>query len=344
MDYAPLISVVMPVYNGGRYLHEAIESILWQTFGHFEFLIINDGSADETAHTLAQYAQRDSRIHIVQQAHLGLIAALNNGCCRAKGKYIARMDADDVSLPERFRKQVEYMEAHPEIGILGTWAECIDGQGAHLEDWYSPTSPALVRWHLLFSDCVVHPSMMMRRELGHALGFYHDNAVCAEDYDLMARAIAITNITNLPDSLLRYRVWNNRVTSRYPQMQHQSSVKIVHAMAQALLAKTISEEEIDTIRKMGSGAPLTSRQIESAARLIRKLCRAYTRCVAMKHTEAKKVAQDAAGKLYTLALLMGKVSLWKSFIILLQAFRLDASLIAHLAVKNLYKFFTKHAS
>ncbi|MBU2103292.1 MAG: glycosyltransferase, partial [Candidatus Omnitrophica bacterium] len=291
MDQALFISVVMPVYNGARYLHEAIESILWQTFDQFEFLIINDGSTDEAPRILAHYAQRDSRIRIIEQAHLGLIAALNNGCCQAKGKYIARMDADDVSLPERFRKQVEYMEANPEIGILGTWAECIDGQGAHREDWYSPTSPALVRWHLLFSDCVVHPSSMMRRDLVRALGFYRDNAVCAEDYDLMARAIEITNITNLPDLLLRYRVWNNRVTSRYPQMQHQSSVKVVHGMAQALLARTIPEEAIDTIRKMGLGLPLTSRQIESAAGLIRKLCRAYTRRVVMKHKEAKKVAQ-----------------------------------------------------
>src|SRR6266849_5646808 len=113
-----LISVVMAVYNSAAVVGEAIESVLDQTFGDFEFIIIDDGSTDSSGEILREYARRDGRINLYAQGNSGLIASLNRGCRLAKGRYIARMDADDISLPTRLEKQFRYLEAHPEVGVL----------------------------------------------------------------------------------------------------------------------------------------------------------------------------------------------------------------------------------
>ena len=128
----PIISVVMPVYNGDKYLQEAIESILNQTEGDFEFIIINDGSTDDSPALIDKYRELDSRIKVITQENKGLISSLNTGIDEAKGKYIARMDADDVSLPERFRTQLEYMEKNSKIGACGSWAKVFDEGRNHL--------------------------------------------------------------------------------------------------------------------------------------------------------------------------------------------------------------------
>src|SRR5688572_768328 len=121
----PLISVLMPVYNAGPYLKESIESVLAQTYDNFEFLIINDGSTDSSEKEILSY--NDVRIHYVKcETNSGLIATLNQGLALATGKYIVRMDADDICRPQRFEKQVRFMENHPEIGICGCCADVID--------------------------------------------------------------------------------------------------------------------------------------------------------------------------------------------------------------------------
>lgn len=119
----PQISVIMSVYNGEKYLREAIDSILNQTFTHFEFIIVNDGSTDKSLNIIKSY--NGSRIILVQQENKGLAAALNEGIKIAKGKYIAMMDADDISLPTRLEKQIQFMEAHPEYVAIGSWANKI---------------------------------------------------------------------------------------------------------------------------------------------------------------------------------------------------------------------------
>src|SRR5687768_15279009 len=121
MTCAPAVSVVMPAYNAGAYLRDAVNSILEQTFRNFEFIIINDGSSDETASILQEFERVDSRMRVFHQENQGMIAALNRGCRAARGEYIARMDADDVSHVDRLERQLDYMIRRPHIGILGTW-------------------------------------------------------------------------------------------------------------------------------------------------------------------------------------------------------------------------------
>src|SRR5262249_39912793 len=126
---SPAVSVVMSVFNGERYLDEAIGSILSQTFRDFEFIVIDDGSTDSTPQIFAGYPKTDPRTVVHRQAHQGIIAALNAGCSLARGGYIARMDADDVALPERLQRQVEYLESCPKVGVVGSSINIIDADG-----------------------------------------------------------------------------------------------------------------------------------------------------------------------------------------------------------------------
>ena len=128
----PQVSIIMPVYNGEKFLKEAIESILSQTFTDFEFIIVNDGSIDSSLKIIREYANRDSRIKIIDQKNTGIIGALNNALKASKGTYIARMDSDDISNPDRLKKQIEYIEKENAY-LCGTWAISIDKNGKEIK-------------------------------------------------------------------------------------------------------------------------------------------------------------------------------------------------------------------
>lgn len=155
----PVVSVLMPTYNAEKYLKEAIDSILNQTFTDFEFLIIDDNSKDKTKKIIGKY--NDKRIKLIKGPQKGLAAALNCGIKKAQGKYIARMDADDISLPARFEKQVNYLEAHPEITVLGTWQE-------HFGRWNfihkAKATHEECKAELLFNCDLCHSTLMFRKE------------------------------------------------------------------------------------------------------------------------------------------------------------------------------------
>ncbi|MEN6324654.1 MAG: glycosyltransferase [Syntrophomonas sp.] len=206
----PLVTVLMAVYNGEAYLKESIESILNQTFVDFEFLIIDDASTDNSRMLLGKY--RDFRIRVVGNSqNLRLAKSLNRGIEMARGKYIARMDADDISLPQRLEKQVAFMESHPEIGVSGSWLECF---GARSQVWYYPDDPGIILSNLLFQNQLGHPAVIMRRELMISKGlFYNPDYREAEDYDLWARCGEQFPLGNLPEVLLMYR-WHERQASQ----------------------------------------------------------------------------------------------------------------------------------
>ena len=211
---APRVSVVMPVYNGARYLDEAIQSILQQTFSNFELIVIDDGSTDGTAAILGRYRSSDSRVHIFQQRHEGLVTALNHGVRVARGLYIARMDQDDLSLPHRLATQVAFMDSQPAVGICGTWIETYGADPPQIRRY--PSEDEMIRSWLLFESALAHPTVMMRRDVldRHAL-LYDPRAFCAEDYDLWVRAAQHTLLGNVPEVLLRYRVHAHQMVSTY---------------------------------------------------------------------------------------------------------------------------------
>src|SRR5213593_1153697 len=232
MRDAPPVSVVMPVYNSAHVVADAVESILHQTFGDFEFIIVDDGSTDSTEEILREYAALDGRIKLYKQENCGLIASLNRYCRVANGKYIARMDADDISLPARLEKQFRYLEAHSEVGVLGTWIQDVDSNRTPIIEWPVPADPVVVRWFLFFGNCIAHPSVMMRRELLDRLGYYRPNAIHVEDYDLWIRAAEVTGVANLPEVLLQYRVSADSVSSRNVSVQNERSAALSSALRQ----------------------------------------------------------------------------------------------------------------
>ena len=320
----PRVSVVMSVYNDERYLRKAVESILNQTFNDFEFIIIDDGSTDGTSGILQRYAQIDKRIHVHRQRNLGLISSLNEGCKLTRGKYIARMDADDISLPDRLAKQVHHMETYPEIGVLGTWAEYIDENGKAHGQWHMPTQPGMVGWSLIFGTCLAHPTVVMRSDVLESLNYYRLEALHVEDYDLWTRASFSTRIANLPEVLLKRRTREDSICSQYSQSQGENVIKVMQTMTERLLGSHVSSDSMSYLRRTVMGPALTSfEQIETAANLIQRLYQAYTKVHPLTQSEAKKVAQDAANKLYLLAEWAGKISFRKCFVIMMKTVKLD---------------------
>jgi glycosyltransferase involved in cell wall biosynthesis len=201
----PKVTVLMAVYNGERFLREAIESILGQTFQDFEFLIINDGSTDDTREIVLSYD--DKRIRLVDNEHnLGLPRSLNKGLKIAEGKFIARQDADDISEPKRLSRQVAFLEAHPEVALLGTWYKEIDAQGDIIGSRELPCNYTEIRWSLLFFCPFVHSSVMLRRSvvLGQ-IGIYNESSD-AEDYELWSRIARCFPVANLGEYLVRFRI------------------------------------------------------------------------------------------------------------------------------------------
>ena len=206
----PLVSVVLSVYNGEKYLDEAIESILNQTYEKFEFIIIDDGSTDGSLEIIKSY--NDKRIVLISRENRGLIASLNEGVQTAKGKYIARMDADDIALENRLEEQVTFMEKKLDIGICGTG---VIGFGEEIKEkpWLLSKSDKTIKTELLFSSCFAHPTVMIRRELMVENKLYYDkNFLHAEDFELWTRMAEYTKFANLKLPLLKYRIINNSIT------------------------------------------------------------------------------------------------------------------------------------
>jgi glycosyltransferase involved in cell wall biosynthesis len=224
----------MAVYNAEKYLSEAVDSILSQTFGDFEFIIIDDGSTDQSWAILESFGRRDQRLLLHKQSNAGLIDSLNRACSLARGTYVARMDADDISLPRRFERQVAFLEKNKDIGVVGTWIQDIGSQGEPGPIWPLPTTAGTIRWFLMFGNCLAHPSVMMRRDLIQRLG-YNSNAMHVEDYDLWIRACDSTGLANISEVLVKYRVLSHSVSSRNLSVQQNEASRLQNEMKAGLL-------------------------------------------------------------------------------------------------------------
>jgi len=213
----PRVSVLMSVYNGELYLTEAIDSILGQTFTDFEFIIINDGSTDRTGSILRGYT--DARIQVFEQTNMGLTRSLNRGISLARGEYVARMDADDISMPERLVKQVAFLDAHPEIGVLGTACRIVDEVSHREWEMHPPLSDKQIRRHLIRGNPFVHSSVMMRKSVFQAIGGYDEAYPYVQDYELWIRMALHTRLANLPDILhMRRFHWGAVSTTRRTEL------------------------------------------------------------------------------------------------------------------------------
>lgn len=209
----PKISVIMPVYNSEAYIRYAIESILNQTFSDFEFIIIDGASKDKSYEITQKYAQNDGRIvSLKTDENIGLIETLNMAIRIARGKYIARMDADDISLLDRLSKQFEYMEKNPEIGISGGTMQIVDMNGRVIGQRSYHLKDEEIRKNIFRHSPFSHPLIIIRKSVLDKAGFYDPEYNDAEDYELYFRIGKYAKFGNLVDILLKYRVHKNSVT------------------------------------------------------------------------------------------------------------------------------------
>lgn len=207
----PKVSVVMSVFNGEKYLHKAIQSVLEQTYDNFEFIIINDGSTDNSESIARSF--NDQRIKIISRENKGLVKSLNEGMAMATGKYIARMDADDICDIYRLEKQLNYLEKNNDIDLCGTWAMAIDDADKIIDKYdYPPLAHHEIKKHLLFHNAFIHPSIMFRRGIVEKVGGYSDNYKYIEDYELWTRILRACKSANLPEYLLQYRINQSGIT------------------------------------------------------------------------------------------------------------------------------------
>lgn len=226
---SPKLTVLMPAYNAEKFIAEAIESILGQTFTDFEFIIINDGSTDNTAKIVRHY--KDPRIVFIDnRENQGLVAVLNHGLDMARGEYIARMDADDIAYPERFAKQTAFMDAHPDVGVVSANVRIFDGEFGELGNQRNGSikNPTFIGGLDWYRGCkVVHPAAMLRREvfITHNLRYDPEYTAC-EDYELWSRAVRYTKIANIQEMLLSYRRHNGSITARQHGIQIENTQRV----------------------------------------------------------------------------------------------------------------------
>lgn len=240
----PLISVVMPAYNVGKYVMEAVDSILNQTFTNFEFIIIDDGSDDETVNVIKTYT--DPRIIFIRnERNMGLIWSLNYGIELSKGTYIARMDADDISRPDRLQKQYVFMEQHSEISVLGTGFLYMHTGIKYCQ----PSDNDQIRIKLMSKSSLAHPTVMMRKsDLNNHKLSYDINYPHAEDYRLWVEfALNNLKLANLSEVLLNYRVHETQISTEKGREQEVMTAKIRKEYINTLCSNIFNESELEVI-------------------------------------------------------------------------------------------------
>lgn len=243
----PKISVIMSVRNAQKYLTKAIESILSQTYENFEFIIIDDDSTDKSLQILEEYALKDKRIKILTQANKGMIVALNKGLEIASGDYVARMDADDISLPERFEKQTQYLEKHSECVAVGCKILLIDRSDMPIMHFHYKQSHEEIDGHHMSGQgsAISHPAAMIRKKTLLEIGGYKPEFEAAEDIDLFLRLAEIGKLANLPNLLFKYRMHMKSVGHAKRKLQIKNAQ---HALEEAYYRRKI-KERVPMIRR-----------------------------------------------------------------------------------------------
>ena len=243
----PKISVVMPTYNEADYLPEAIESILSQSYRDYEFVIVNDGSTDNSRQIIDRYAAQDQRIMPLHlNENVGLVGALNEGIRAAKGEWIARMDGDDISYADRFQFQMRYLESHHEVDVLSTGIRGIDQDGTTLYTKTLPESHNLLVWEIPFALAAFHGTVCMRKEKLIQVGMYSDRLVL-EDVELWTRMVKVARFASIPEILYGYRRSRQEYADKVME-RRQISNRIYREFIGLQVGRGITEREYDILR------------------------------------------------------------------------------------------------
>jgi len=291
----PKITVLMSVFNEQAYLREAMESVLSQTFGDFEFLIINDGSEEPFEDFINEY--RDARIRLFRQENIGLARSLNRGLRLARGDYIARMDADDVCRSDRFDLQIKEMEAHPQIDLLGSFFDVIDEKGKLTETKELITDPIYRLWRLQFHNNYGHGAMMLKKQSVLKQGAYDETLLYAQDYDLWSRISQKENTGMIPEALYHYRMFeqSGQASVRSYDAQLAAAIDISNRNLQAC-NPSLTETECMEVRALYwkfQIASVTLRGLKALPDTLEGFCRRYGIGAADRRNLIKRVERDA---------------------------------------------------
>lgn len=260
MNTEKKVTVLMPVYNGEKYLSEAINSILSQTYKDFELLIINDGSTDKSEEIIKGY--NDQRIkYIANDYNIGIIRTLNKGLSLIKSEYIARMDADDVSLPERLEKQIQFMDTHPDIAVSGTSILMFNETG-NLRKKRVNKDPKQLKTELLFKCALMHPTVMIRKRVIDEGNFtYNEAHQSVEDFGLWQNLSFYYKLSNIQEVLVKYRVNETGITEVAKKDTQKSDNMHIRVYEQAIeyFGIDVSQEDLTSFRYFLTGRAFTDR-------------------------------------------------------------------------------------
>jgi glycosyltransferase involved in cell wall biosynthesis len=288
----PRVSVITPVYNTAAYVRQAVASILAQTFQDFEYILVNDASTDESGQILEEFAAQDSRIRLlVNPTNLNASGAMNRGLAAARGEFVAVLDADDLAHPERLARQVAYLDAHPEVGVVGAGVTKIDAEGKASQVWEYPTDPLIARWHLLYGAPVIHSAACIRRALMEQVKGYSLTHRYANDFTLYIDLAALTQITNLPDQLVSYRVHDRQISATYRKAQ---SGEVWLAMLRQFAERLQLRFPLDDVSLFFQAA--RGNNVEDGARL--RQAADMLSLVVHKFAEVERADADQTARLY----------------------------------------------
>ncbi|MBK8374296.1 glycosyltransferase family 2 protein [Sphingorhabdus sp.] len=295
MSTSPAISVIMPMYNSARYVGEAVESVLAQRFTDFEFLIVDDGSTDGSGAIIRRYAARDPRIQLFTQENSGIVASVNFLLGKSRAPYIARMDSDDICLPDRLGEQKKALDSRPELGALGTQFIEIDGEGQITDDAFRhPVGVDAIRARLLETQPVCNPSVMLRKDMVLQTGGYRPAFRYCEDYDLFLRLSRLAEIDNLNAVLFKYRRTDTQLTVRHNDRQNEQAVLARFAHNEVLAGRPDPFANVETLPTVGTLDALMGRNgIDAQLReeIVRHAC--YSR-VALSGDQFELIRAHAA--------------------------------------------------
>lgn len=314
----PEITVLLCVYNGAAHLREAIESVLFQSFTDFELLIIDDGSTDTTSDIVKSLCDRRIR-SIRHDTNRGLITRLNEGLAEAAGRYIARMDADDLCHRERLDRQFQFLEGHPEVGVVGSAVRIIDATGRGRIVYQYPEEHEVIDWVMPFVCPLVHPSIMMRRDLVRSVGGYSADAVHAEDYDLWERLLPRTRLANLPEPLLNLRKHDESVTVRHATDHRETILAVSSKGMVRRLGRPVNLAVVGCLRR---GGICSGPAVSEAATALIDLYRSASMSSGAAHDVIRR---ETAIALFFLALKSSQVRVCLN--LLGQAFRIDPGVL-----------------
>lgn len=325
MSQSPKVSVLMAVYNGETYLSEAIDSILQQTFTDFEFIIINDGSTDSTNRLLSDFVKKDDRIQIISNpTNIGLARSLNSGISAARGDYIARMDADDVALPQRLAAQVRFMDENPSVGLLSGNCHIIDSRGKVLGPPLLPRPffHCDVFWYLCMGNPIVHPTVVFRSDIVRTLGGYSESfRHYAEDYELWFRFFAESRVHISAETVLHLRKHTTNVTVADQRDHIDEALGVALHSIQQACAPSATMNQLKTIRLVGDAATDMSDILLQAGDLVCGLFNAEKSRLSASSLHA--IRRDCTHRLIVMASRYWNVSRFKRFALLGKAFGLS---------------------